>query len=328
MNSLSAVLIVKNEEKRILRYHLENLKSFCNEIIVIVDKLSTDNSYMICKEYTDKVYIHEYKGIDVEEDDCQFVGIKYVTSDWFLLAEADYIFSGPVIKEIQEKIRHDENVAFVIPTVQYVFGKWFINKGTWHWPYTLFKTGKVKFSRSSLHSREYIFDGKTGVFSNPIFHYGVPDIHFFIEKMNKYTTEDAPIFSSRGYGGLFQKTFTDFDPKKLQKEYIDEIKNQLIEKKHYKEGIIGEIYSTLMGFYHYIESAKVYEYRYKESINWSYGNLKDIEEIAEKIYLQLPDSKVILPDYKNKILKIRKQVITITKDLLPPIITRLIRKLY
>ncbi|WP_214760490.1 glycosyltransferase family 2 protein [Exiguobacterium sp. s146] len=58
MNKLSAVIIVKNEEK-VIRRCLESIKDLVDEI-VIVDTGSTDQTVQISREYTDDVYFFQW----------------------------------------------------------------------------------------------------------------------------------------------------------------------------------------------------------------------------------------------------------------------------
>lgn len=81
---LSACLIVKNEE-RFLRQCLESIKDAVNEII-IVDTGSTDGTIEIAKEYTEKVYSHEWEN---DFSKARNISIDYATGDWILIIDAD-----------------------------------------------------------------------------------------------------------------------------------------------------------------------------------------------------------------------------------------------
>ena len=325
---LSAVLVVKNEEKRILRKHLENLKEFCSEIIVIVDSNSTDKSFEICQEYSDKVYYHTFKGIEDPEDDVVFTGIKYVTNDWFLLAEADFVFTKRLINEINEAIMSSENVAYKIGCCNLIFGKYFTKKEHWHWHYRLFQKSKIHYKRTGMHNREYSFDGTTKDLLNPVFHYGVPDIHFFIDKLNHYTSFDAPIINKTGKGGAFDRKSNVITLRELKNEPFNVISKHLNQMKYKDEGELGYIFSVIMGFYYFTESAKIYEIQYKKEHNWVYGDFSDLETIAENIFNQLSEDHKLKPEVKKyksyKIFKIMKNLVI---GLTPPLLYNFLDKI-
>lgn len=327
---ISAVIPIKNEENRILRQHLENVSDFCDEIIIILDEGTTDNSYLICIEFTDKIYYHKFTGISSNEDDPLFAGIKYVTNDWFLILEADFILSALLKEEIRQNIELDQHVAFEIGCCNFMFGKYFTNQEHWHFHFHLFRKGRFEANRTDLHSRNYKFDGTTEKLLNPVFHYGVPDIQYFINNLNIYTSMDAPNLAVSGKGGAFSRIFNDFDHQKLVDENNNVIQTHLTELNYSNEGHFGEIYSTIMGFYLYIEAAKVYEFRFKKSINWVYGDLSGLEQLAKEISGGIiSQNKKSGYSQKNKARhRIRKKIVSISKELLPPVLTRLITKLY
>ena len=62
---LSVAMIVKDEEHNIRRA-LESIKDVVDEIVV-VDTGSTDRTPEIVKEYTDKLYFHEWKTISLKQ---------------------------------------------------------------------------------------------------------------------------------------------------------------------------------------------------------------------------------------------------------------------
>ena len=65
MKNLSAVIVVKNEERNIEKC-LNSIKDIADEII-IVDDYSTDNTVDICCRYTDKIYQHKWEGFGLQK---------------------------------------------------------------------------------------------------------------------------------------------------------------------------------------------------------------------------------------------------------------------
>lgn len=63
---LSVAMIVKDEEHNIRRA-LESIKDVVDEIVV-VDTGSTDRTPEIVREYTDKLYFHEWKTISLKQE--------------------------------------------------------------------------------------------------------------------------------------------------------------------------------------------------------------------------------------------------------------------
>ena len=85
---ISVCIIVKNEEKDI-RKCLESIKNVVDEII-IVDGYSTDKTVDICKEYTDKIYLHKFSGSMAKERN---FSISKASNEWIFTIDGDETLS-------------------------------------------------------------------------------------------------------------------------------------------------------------------------------------------------------------------------------------------
>lgn len=97
LNSLSLVMIVKNEESK-LRRCLNSVKNIVNEIIV-VDTGSTDNTKSIALEFNAKVYDYKW---DDSFANARNYAISKSSSSWNLILDADEFITGIDLKSIQE----------------------------------------------------------------------------------------------------------------------------------------------------------------------------------------------------------------------------------
>jgi len=91
---LSIGMMVKNESKY-LRKCLESLKPIRDSIeseLIIVDTGSTDDTVEIAKEFTDKVYFHEWNS---NFSEMRNITIKYCTGEWVLIIDGDEVISNP-----------------------------------------------------------------------------------------------------------------------------------------------------------------------------------------------------------------------------------------
>ena len=93
MKSLSALIVVHNEEKQ-LKKCLQTLK-FANEIVVILDKC-TDKSKSIAQKFSNKIFQGSW---DIEGERRNF-GIEKCSGDWILEIDADERIPKKLQKEI------------------------------------------------------------------------------------------------------------------------------------------------------------------------------------------------------------------------------------
>lgn len=104
---ISTVLIVRNEEKNIVRC-LESIK-WVDEII-LVDQSSTDKTVELAKKYTDKIFITRNKLIC--NPDREF-GIAKANNKWILLIEADEVVDENLKQEIVDVIAENKHDVFL-----------------------------------------------------------------------------------------------------------------------------------------------------------------------------------------------------------------------
>jgi len=200
---ISAVLIVRNEEKNIIRC-LESIK-WVDEIVV-VDQLSTDKTVELAKRYTDKIFITENKLIC--NPDREF-GITKTSNNWILLIEADEVIDENLKKEIISVVDQDKYDIFFMPVKTFFVGRWIKTCGWWpgYIP-RLFKRGSIKF-QSSIHTNGELLSKKIGYLENPLLHYSYNSIDDWIDKFKRYTTVSAYEYFQKGVKISFKNTVKD-----------------------------------------------------------------------------------------------------------------------
>lgn len=95
--SLSAILIVKNEEQNLPRC-LRSLSGVCDEIVV-VDTGSTDGTVAIAREAGARVEFFPWNG---NESDARNYSVQHATGDWLLVIDADEELSLELHEELRE----------------------------------------------------------------------------------------------------------------------------------------------------------------------------------------------------------------------------------
>ncbi len=182
---LSALIIAKNEEDKI-KNTLDSL-SFADEIVIILDR-STDQTRQKSNDYTKKIY----EGSWISEGKRRNYGISKCSSEWILEVDADEVINKNLRFEIGKKIK-DENIDYYyIPLTNYI-GKKKIDKG---WmaclapdgKFCLFKKGRKKWMKGSVHP-EYKLNGQKGIgFCNSIDHYMSRNLTDLLMRFNRNTS--------------------------------------------------------------------------------------------------------------------------------------------
>lgn len=180
---ISAVILAKNEEKRIIPC-LESVKGWIDEIIVI-DDMSIDRTPQICREYGAKVIIQPLNNDFGRQRN---FGIREARNNWILSLDADFVVTQELKEEI-EKILEDpkEFVAFECRLKTNFLGHFIRYAGAFDtWKVILFRKDKAYFE-SRVHERLTI-KGPVGRLKGAIEHFGFQSITQFINVQNLYTS--------------------------------------------------------------------------------------------------------------------------------------------
>lgn len=245
---ISAVVNTCNEESYIGRC-LEHLK-WVDEII-IVDMHSRDKTVEICRQYTDKIYFHE-KTISVLY--ARNFALSKATGDWILVVDPDEIIPESLTEKINEIINSSQDLtAIAFPFKTIFWGKWLKYSYPIQWHTRCFKKGYVSYP-PRVHSQP-IVEGK--IYSFPpeddffIIHYVFDETSRFIEKMNRYTTDES--------NHMYDDDGIRFRTIDLIKKPLAEFINRYFRRKGYRDGIEGFIFSVLMSFYRFTTYVKLWE---------------------------------------------------------------------
>ncbi len=247
--TVSAVLMVKDAEN-IVRNCLESVR-WADEIIVI-DGMSTDKTVEICREFTDKIYINEFKGDFGKER--QF-GADKANCDWILSLDADEVVTEEARKGVYDVLERKNDLkcaAYKIRRKNHFFGH-YMKYGGWHgWYLNFFKKGRAYYDGRVHHL--LIVDGEIGEIDADILHFPVDDLHEYLDKHNRYTTLEAEELVEK-IGVISQKELR----RKLVLKPIKVFWKAYVKKKAYKEGFYGIVFSIYFAFHDFLRWAKYWQ---------------------------------------------------------------------
>ena len=161
---LSVAMIVKDEEYNIRRA-LESIKDVADEIIV-VDTGSTDRTPEIVKEYTDKLYFHEWQN---DFSEARNYSLKFPTCEWVMIFDADEEvredFKG--IRDFLKSLPPDVNTVY-LPAISYL--DWDFKRTEVASTPRIFRNGTVSY-KNIVHNQA-VYKPKVVNANFPIYHYG------------------------------------------------------------------------------------------------------------------------------------------------------------
>lgn len=168
MLQLSICMMVKNEEGNLTRClkSLDNIRSQIENELIIVDTGSTDGTVDIAKQYTDKIYFHQWKNNFAE---MRNTSISYAKGTWVFIIDADEELCNDqgLIDFIKGNNKHFMGAVLKLVNIVDKSGR----KGSTLTTLRLFKNNKELRYEGAVHNVP-IVKGEAFEVASSLIHYG------------------------------------------------------------------------------------------------------------------------------------------------------------
>lgn len=262
MKKLSAVLAVRDEEEMI-DGAIRSVK-FADEIIVLVDSRTTDNTKKIALGYTDKVFEQTFTNFSEFKN----FAISKSTADWILIIDADERVSRALKEEVLRVIKANSHTAYKAPFQNYFYGS-IIKHGHWDKENNirLFRNNQQIYYKGDIHEALDIpGSAAVGQLVNPICHFTHRSV---IDNLYK-TANYASLQSSE-----MKSTEREVTSRKLFSVMIKEFYFRMISGRAYKDGVPGIIDAVYQAFSVFCIYAHLWELQQKPSIKEKYCMIEE-----------------------------------------------------
>ncbi|PZM82067.1 MAG: glycosyltransferase family 2 protein [Candidatus Margulisiibacteriota bacterium] len=197
MLSLTILIITYNEEIHLDRC-LQSAKSLTDDI-VIIDSYSTDRTSEIASAHNCFFIQHQFTS-HADQINWALENVKF-GGEWIFRLDADEILTNELILEIKAKLpslNQSITSAFLKRRV-YFMGRWIKHGGYYPtWILRVWRRGHAVCEQRYMDEHMQILDGLTIKFKYDFIDNNLNDLHWWIDKHNKYATkETVAIFDER-----------------------------------------------------------------------------------------------------------------------------------
>lgn len=244
---ISVAVITKNEEKNI-GDALQSVRDF--EDIVVVDAFSDDRTVEISRNYTDRVFQHEWRGYAEQKQRA----VDYAQKEWVLILDADERVTAPLKAEMTRRIGDGACSGFYLPRRNFFLGAWIRHSGWWpDYTLRLFRKEVSHVESRAVHEK-VVVRGKVGHMKEPLDHYSYRTLSDYFGKMDLYTSLAAGELRAAGDFTILRSLITN-PPAVFLKMYV--------LRQGFRDGTRGFLLAVLYGFYTFLKYAKAWEARIK-----------------------------------------------------------------
>lgn len=224
--------------------------------VLVLDSFSNDDTVAIARSHGCRVMQHEFLGYGRQKQ----LALDNTRHDWVLFLDADEALSPELISELQELLEKPlEADGFEIPRQEQLFWTMCSRSTAMNHYLRLFDKSKTHFTTMPIHASPDI-GGQTRRLVHPFYHFGEPDIHTKVEKINGYSTGlVADKVARKQHANPLILLI--YPPLFFLKLYL--------LKRNFLNGWGGFITSVTGAFYVFLKYAKLYEYRQFERLGES-----------------------------------------------------------
>ena len=240
---ISVAIITRNEQRNI-KDALESVRDF--DDIIVVDAFSDDRTIDICREYTTRVYRHEWAGFSRQKQRA----VDYAKNDWVFILDADERVTPSLKVEMVREISSSLHSGFYVPRKNFFLGRWIRFSGWWpDYTLRLFRKEASYVEQREVHEK-VIVNGTTAYLKSPMLHYTYRTISDYMKKMEMYSALSAEeIRQSRGlFSGL----------KMIVNPFLVFMKMYFL-RQGFRDGGHGLILAVLYAVQTFLKYAKVLE---------------------------------------------------------------------
>ena len=182
--SLTVIVLTLNEEAN-LPGCLECAKE-ADEVLV-VDSGSTDDTLALAEAAGARVVHHSMLDF---ADQHNFANAQART-DWVLCLDADERLTPQLWAEVRHAVGSGEHTGYLIPTLNYLLGAP-LRHGGWYPQHhlRLYRRDCGSWT-GNVHEKVTLAAGSVGRLRKPMLHFGHPDVHTFLVKLDRYTSLEA-----------------------------------------------------------------------------------------------------------------------------------------
>ncbi len=249
---ISSITIAKNESSNIERC-INSLLPVADEIIVLVDKETTDDTMEKVQKYPGVIYEYiSWQGYSATKK----YGLTKTTNNWILWIDADEEITTELQKELLDfKNSTPDHDVYSVPRKAYFLGKWIKHCGWYPGRVNrLFNKQKASFNNNQVHE-DLQFSGTVGKMNYDLNHYTDPNIEHYYNKFNIYTTLAAE---------ELHKKHTDFGLSDVLLRPLFLWFKMYILKKGFLDGMHGFVLSVFSANYVFTKYAKLWEYKLRK----------------------------------------------------------------
>lgn len=246
--TLSSVCILACNEARELERCIDSVSAWADEIVVVVDAKSSDESEVVARRMAHRVEVRPYAG-DVEQ---KRYCVGLAKNDWVLILDPDEVVTRELGRAIQRALGQAEAgvAGYRLNRATYHLGRW-IRHGDFYpdWKLRLFRRSRARWVGRDPHGRIEV-EGLVEDLDGELEHYSYRDLSDQITRIQFFSDQAAAALAADGVPFRVRHLVLR-PPARFLKTYL--------LRQGFRDGLPGFVISVASAFYVFLKYAKLWE---------------------------------------------------------------------
>jgi glycosyltransferase involved in cell wall biosynthesis len=260
MMTFSAVLAVRDEERMIegaLR-----LLDFCDEIIVVIDDRTTDQTEQIARRYTDNVHRTRFEGFASLKNE----GVRRARGEWIVFCDADERVTPRLAGQLRDAVASGtDRWAFRTPTVNFFWGRR-MEYGGWRETHIKIVRRDHALHAGDVHELLSVPESRVGWLPGERWHFSHRSLEENLSKTIRYGRLDAAQRFAAGARPVRPITFL--------RVMMRDFARRMVRRTGWRDGMPGLIEGIYQPFAMFCAAVMLWERQHHEDIEQSYVELE------------------------------------------------------
>lgn len=240
-----SVCVLARDEAELLPRCLASV-AWADEIVVVVDARSRDDSEKLAKLQAHRVERRPYEG-DIEQK-------RYCASlashDWVMILDPDEVAPPALEAELRAAMARGDADGFEINRVTWHLGRW-LRHGDFHpdWTLRIYRAAAGRWLGENPHGRVAVA-GRVRRLASEIEHYSYRDLADQVERIQAFSDQAARAMAARGRRARWWDLALR-PPARFLRGYV--------LKQGFRDGVPGFVVAAATSFYVLLKYAKLWE---------------------------------------------------------------------
>jgi glycosyltransferase involved in cell wall biosynthesis len=240
-----SVAIIAKDEARYLAGAIESARHVADEVLVLLDDRSTDESAAIARAAGARLFVEPWRGFSAQRNRA----LALCSRRWVLFLDADERITPELADELRE-LGDWRLAGYAIPRYNLFFGRRLRGGGWYPDPQLrLLRRGRARYDEARLVHEFPLLDGEAGLLKGHLLHYNIDRLGEFWRKQTEFARKEADTLLGEGVRAR-RRTFLGAPAREFRRRFV--------RLGGWRDGALGLFLCGALAFFEVVKTLRMW----------------------------------------------------------------------